>query len=49
MKRKTLKNNLKAYDWNKIKTILEKNQLSEQIRAEELSLEVFVDLANALA
>lgn len=49
MKRKTLKNNLKEYDWNKIKTILEKHNLTEKTRAEELSLEVFVELANALA
>lgn len=49
MKRKTLKNNLKEYDWNKIKKILEKNNLNENIRAEELSLEVFKDLANTLA
>lgn len=43
-KRKTLKNNLKAYDWKKIIPILEKNQLSENCRAEELSLEVFLEI-----
>ena len=49
MKRKTLKNNLKDYDWNIIKEILIKNNLSEQARAEELSLEVFADIANHLS
>ena len=49
MKRKTLKNNLRDYDWNKIKKILEKNHLSENIRAEELSLELFADIANDLS
>ena len=49
MKRKTLKNNLKDYDWNIIKEILIKNNLTEQARAEELSLEVFADIANHLS
>ena len=49
MKRKTLKNNLKDYDWSKIKIVLEKNNLKENIRAEELSLEVFIELANTLS
>ena len=49
MKRKTLKNNLKEYNWNKIQSILEKNNLKENVRAEELSLEVFVEIANYLS
>ena len=49
MKRKTLKNNVKDYDWSKIKIVLEKNNLKENIRAEELSLEVFIELANTLS
>ena len=49
MKRKTLKNNLKEYDWNKIKTVLEQNDFSETTRAEELSLEVFIEIANTLS
>lgn len=49
MKRKTLKNNLKEYDWNKIKIILNQNNLTETIRAEELSLEIFIEIANILA
>lgn len=49
MKRKTLKNNLKEYNWTKIKTILEKQNLNESVRAEELSIEIFVEIANALS
>lgn len=49
MKRKTLKNNLKDYDWKQIKKILEKNNLSENIRAEELNLEIFIQIANSLS
>ena len=49
MKRKTLKNNLKEYNWTKIKTILEKRNLNESVRAEELSIEIFVEIANALS
>ena len=49
MKRKSLKNNLKAYNWNKIKTILEKNNLNENIRAEELDLEIFIEISNILS
>lgn len=48
MKRKTLKNNLKGYDWNKIKEILEKNNLTESARAEEISLDTFIEIANSL-
>lgn len=47
-KRKTLKNNLKEYDWNKIKEVLIKHNLPENIRAEELSLELFIEIANNL-
>lgn len=49
MKRKTLKNNLINYDWSKIKNYLKKNNLEENIRAEELSLENFIDIANILS
>lgn len=49
MKRKTLKNNLKEYNWTKIKAILEKRNLNESVRAEELSIEIFVEIANALS
>ena len=48
MKRKTLKNNLSKYDFNKVKEILNKYNLPETVRAEELSEEIFVDITNAL-
>lgn len=48
LKRKTLKNNLKSYKWSKILEILQKNNLPENIRAEEISLEIFIDIANNL-
>ena len=43
-KRKTLKNNLKSYDWNKIKNILDKYHMTESARAEEISKDVFVEI-----
>lgn len=49
LKRKTLKNNLKEYNWSKILEILQKYNLPENIRAEEISLETFIDIANNLA
>lgn len=45
-KRKTLKNNLKNYDWKNILEVLNKYGYSEQVRAEELPEEVFIDIAN---
>lgn len=48
LKRKTLKNNLKEYNWQKIKEVLVINNLPENIRAEELSLEIFIAMANNL-
>jgi len=48
MKRKTLKNNLSKYDFNKIKEVLNKFNLSETVRAEELSEKIFVEITNAL-
>lgn len=47
-KRKTLLNNLSSYDKNLIKSILEKHNYSNLVRAEELPIEVFIELANAL-
>lgn len=47
-KRKNLRNNLKNYDLVQIEKVLEKYQMSLSNRAEELSLEIFVDLANSL-
>lgn len=47
-KRKTLKNNLKDYDFNLIKKILEANNLNELARAEELDEETFIAIATSL-
>ncbi len=43
-KRKTLKNNLKNYDWEKIKGILERLGYTENVRAEEIRKEDFYQL-----
>jgi len=47
-KRKTLKNNLKNYDWNKIKEYLDNNEINETVRAEELSLNNYIEISNNL-
>ena len=47
-KRKTIKNNLNQYDLEIISKILEKHGFSLTSRAEELPLELFVELANNL-
>ena len=46
LKRKTLKNNLSNYNWEKVKSILEELNLPENIRAEQLSLEQFIEISN---
>ncbi|MBE6148754.1 MAG: ribosomal RNA small subunit methyltransferase A [Firmicutes bacterium] len=48
LKRKTLKNNLAAYNWDVIKIILNDNGLKENVRAEELSQDIFIKIFNAL-
>lgn len=48
-KRKTLKNNLCNYDLNKIEKVLFKYNFDLSVRAENLSLEVFCDIANELS
>ncbi len=47
-KRKTLRNNLKGYDFDKILEILHKNGFDDNVRAEEISLEIYVLIANSL-
>jgi len=47
-KRKTLKNNLKEYNLEKISEILNKYNLDLSVRAEKLSLDIFIDIANNL-
>ena len=47
-KRKTIKNNLKNYNIEKVEKVLEKYGYSSSVRAEQLPIEVFVDIANSL-
>ena len=47
-KRKTLKNNLKDYDFNKIIEILNLHNLPETVRAEQIDLETFAEISNCL-
>ena len=47
-KRKTLKNNLKGYDLDKIEEILNKHNLNLTVRAEALPIEIFAEIANNL-
>jgi len=47
-KRKNLKNNLKKYDLDKINNVLMKYHYDLTVRAEKLSVEIFIEIANAL-
>jgi 16S rRNA (adenine1518-N6/adenine1519-N6)-dimethyltransferase len=47
-KRKTIKNNLKKYDLKKIEEVLNKYGFDLSVRAEMLSVDVFVEIANEL-
>lgn len=47
-KRKTLKNNLKKYDLDSISKVLSKYGYDLSVRAEQLPIDVFVDIANNL-
>ena len=47
-KRKTIKNNLKEYDLNRIQEILEKYNMDLSIRAEQIPIDVFIDISNKL-
>ena len=47
-KRKTLKNNLKKYNLEKVEEVLKKYNFDLSVRAEQLPIEVFVDIANNL-
>lgn len=47
-KRKTLRNNLKNYDLEKIQMILKEHNLDLSIRAEQITLDMFVEIANRL-
>ena len=48
-KRKTLRNNLKGYNLEIVEKVLESYGFELSVRAENLELEVFVDIANELA
>lgn len=45
-KRKTLKNNLREYDLEKINKILNKYKMDLNIRAEQIPLDIFIEMAN---
>lgn len=47
-KRKNIRNNLKNYDLNKIEKVLNKYNLDLTSRAEQMSIQVFADIANEL-
>ena len=47
-KRKNLRNNLKNYDLVKIEEVLKKYNMDLTARAEELPLDIFIDIANKL-
>ena len=48
-KRKTLRNNLKDYDFDKILNVLKGYGFDLSVRAEQLSVEIFCDIANCLS
>ena len=48
-KRKTLKNNLKGYNLDLVKSILDEYDLDLNVRAENLSIEIFIAIANKLS
>lgn len=47
-KRKTIKNNLKAYPLDQIESILKKHNFDLTTRAEQIPLEIFIEIANNL-
>lgn len=47
-KRKTLKNNLKDYNLDKIEKVLNKHNLDLTVRAEALPIEIFIEISNNL-
>lgn len=48
-KRKTLKNNLKGYNWELVSEILNKYNLKENVRAEEISEDIFIEIFKELS
>ncbi len=47
-KRKTIKNNLKGYNLEVIEEILKKHNFDLTVRAEQLSIDIFIEIANNL-
>lgn len=47
-KRKTLRNNLKEYDVNKIEEVLRKYNMDLSVRAEQISMDIFIEIVNNL-
>ena len=47
-KRKTIKNNLENYPLDKIEKVLKNHNYDLTVRAEQLSLEIFIEIANSL-
>lgn len=47
-KRKTLKNNLRKYNWSKISAILQENGYKDNVRAEELTEEMFIKISKII-
>ena len=47
-KRKTLRNNLKGYDLEKVEQVLKRYNYDLSVRAEALSIDIFIDIANEL-
>ena len=47
-KRKTLRNNLKKYDLKKVEAVLAKYDFDLNVRAECLSVDIFIEITNAL-
>lgn len=47
-KRKTLKNNLKQYNWENIKKVLTKYNLNEDVRAESIPIEIFNEIYESI-
>ena len=48
MKRKTLRNNLKNYDFSIVEKVLKDNNYSDSVRAEEIDLETFIKIYKEL-
>lgn len=47
-KRKTLRKNLTEQEWKMVKPILDRHGYSETVRAEEIPIEIFIEMSNAL-